>query len=186
MNARRNIGSLGIALAGVTLLASTAYAAVVTGTSGDDNLHGTAGNDTIRGLAGDDRINGRRGSDEISGGPGNDRLWDYTGVGSVDPIDTSPDTFRGGPGRDTLFVGHNDTVRAGRGNDHVWAFYVGEGDLIDCGLGFDVLHLHEDLHGPFVTQAVASRDRIGGDLRRPGAQGGVARRDERPRLARRS
>ncbi|HEU4810577.1 MAG TPA: hypothetical protein VFT00_00415 [Nocardioides sp.] len=147
MSTRRNIGSLGVALAGVTLLASTAYAAVVTGTSGDDTLHGTAGNDTIRGLAGDDRINGRRGSDVISGGPGADRLWDYTGVGSGDTIDISADTFRGGRGPDTLFVGHNDTVHAGPGNDHVWAFYVGEGDVIDCGLGVDVLHLHEDLHG---------------------------------------
>ncbi|MCW2766615.1 MAG: Hemolysin-type calcium-binding region [Nocardioides sp.] len=134
-------------LAALALTIPTAYAADIPGTSGDDVLHGTRGDDTIRGGAGNDVIDGRRGHDVLDGGSGDDRLSDYKGVGSGDPIDTTRDVFRGGPGRDTLSVGHNDVVHAGPGADQVWAYYVGEGDLIDCGAGADVLHLHEDLHG---------------------------------------
>jgi RTX calcium-binding nonapeptide repeat (4 copies) len=80
---------------------------------------------------------------DVTGTAGDDHL----GVATGGPLDVTRDVYRGGPGRDTLYVGRNDVVRAGGGRDQVWAYYVGEGDLVDCGAGRDVLHLHEDLHG---------------------------------------
>jgi Ca2+-binding RTX toxin-like protein len=117
----------------------------ITGTPGDDYLHGTHGDDVIFGRQGDDHIRGWTGSDIIDGGYGNDVLRDWTGVGTGVEIDDSRDVFRGGPGNDSLYVGHHDRVMAGVGDDTVWAYYVGEGDLIDCGPGADVLHLHQDI-----------------------------------------
>jgi Ca2+-binding RTX toxin-like protein len=118
----------------------------ITGTSGDDDIKGTNGPDVIRGLAGDDHIDGRKGHDVLIGGAGNDTITDYLGIaGQKD--DKAVDTFRGGPGDDTLFVGHGDTVWGGSGNDTINGFYLGEGDLIHCGLGKDVLIVNEDLHG---------------------------------------
>ena len=147
MNTRRSLGSISTVLAALTLVTATAYAADVTGTAGDDHLDGTASADTLRGLAGDDHLDGRRGPDRLFGGAGSDELTDHLGVATGGPLDVTRDVYRGGPGRDTLYVGRNDDVRAGGGRDHVWAYYVGEGDLVDCGAGRDVLHLHEDLHG---------------------------------------
>lgn len=137
---------LSSALAGVlsVLALSTTY---VEGTPGDDHLHGTHGDDVIRGHQGDDVIRGWRGSDVLDGGLGNDVLREWNGVGAGVPIDDSRDVFRGGPGRDTLYVGHHDVVTAGVGDDDVWAYYIDDTDFVDCGAGDDVLHLHQDLTG---------------------------------------
>jgi Ca2+-binding RTX toxin-like protein len=138
------------AVATATALTTTAsYAALredITGTSAADDLKGTKGADVIRGLAGDDEIDGRKGPDVLVGGAGDDTITDWLGIaGQKD--DGAVDTFRGGPGDDTLFVGHGDTVWGGDGNDRINGFYLGEGDLIHCGLGKDVLVVNEDLHG---------------------------------------
>jgi Ca2+-binding RTX toxin-like protein len=118
----------------------------IEGTAGDDRLHGTRHDDVIYGYRGDDRIRAGRGSDVLDGGRGDDVLRAYVG-GQGRPIDPGNDVFRGGPGRDRLYVSHGDRVRAGPGNDHVWAYYLDEDtDFIDCGAGFDVLHLHQNLH----------------------------------------
>jgi Ca2+-binding RTX toxin-like protein len=119
----------------------------VDGTAGDDHLHGTHGDDVVRGHPGDDHLRGWTGSDVLIGGFGNDVLREWTGVGAGVPIDDSRDVFRGGPGGDTLYVGHHDVVTAGNGDDEVWAYYVDDTDVIDCGPGDDVLHLHQDLTG---------------------------------------
>jgi Ca2+-binding RTX toxin-like protein len=147
MNTRRSLGSITTVLAALTLVTATAYAADMTGTAGNDHLTGTASADTLRGLAGDDHLDGRRGPDRLVGGTGNDEIVDYLGIATGGPLSLTRDVYRGGPGRDTLHVGRNDVVHAGGGRDHVWAYYVGEGDLVDCGAGSDTLHLHEDLHG---------------------------------------
>jgi Ca2+-binding RTX toxin-like protein len=134
-------------VAGLAALALASPSTPIEGTPGNDYLHGTRGDDVIIGRQGDDHIRGWTGSDIIDGGYGNDVLRDWSGVGTGNDIDQSPDVFRGGPGNDTLYVGHNDRVLAGVGDDTVWAYYVGEGDLIDCGPGDDVLHLHQDING---------------------------------------
>ena len=63
------------------------------------------------------------------------------------PDDGAVDTFRGGAGNDRLYVGHGDTVRAGLGDDKVFGYYLGDGDVVDCGEGSDVLTVNQDLHG---------------------------------------
>jgi len=118
----------------------------IEGTAGADRLPGTRYDDVIFGYRGDDRILGRRGSDVLDGGRGDDVLRAYVG-GQGKGVDPHPDVFRGGPGNDRLYVSHGDRVKAGPGDDHVWAYYLDEDtDSIDCGAGFDVLHLHQNLH----------------------------------------
>jgi Ca2+-binding RTX toxin-like protein len=58
---------------GVTIMA------IITGTTGNDNLGGTTGDDDIIGLAGNDTISAGNGNDNISGGEGNDLLYGGTG-----------------------------------------------------------------------------------------------------------
>jgi Ca2+-binding RTX toxin-like protein len=118
----------------------------VTGTTSADDLEGTNGDDVIRGLGGNDAIDGRKGHDVLVGGAGDDAITDWLGIaGQKD--DGAVDTFRGGPGNDLLYVGPGDTVWAGTGDDRVHGYYLGEGDLVHCGLGKDVLVVNEDLHG---------------------------------------
>src|SRR3954452_3258911 len=45
------------------LLATTAYAAVITGTPGNDRIHGHVEGDQISAFTGDDRVHGRAGDD---------------------------------------------------------------------------------------------------------------------------
>jgi Ca2+-binding RTX toxin-like protein len=132
---------------GLAALALASASTPIVGISGHDYLHGTHSDDVILGRQGDDHIRGWTGSDRIDGGYGNDVLREWQGVGMGAEIDQSRDVFRGGPGNDTLYVGHNDHVDAGVGDDTVWAYYIGSGDLIDCGAGDDVLHLHQDING---------------------------------------
>ena len=49
--------------------------AIITGTSGDDELRGGPGADRIEGLAGDDVLAGRGGDDILIGGNGIDTMW---------------------------------------------------------------------------------------------------------------
>lgn len=64
------------------------------GGAGPDKLVGGEGNDKLSGRGGDDMIFGGPGSDELLGGPGNDVL-------RGGPLDT----FRGGPGHNTVIRG---------------------------------------------------------------------------------
>ena len=109
-----------------------------------DHLTGTSGDDVLIGTRLDDVIDGRRGRDLIRGGRGADTIT----AGLVqERTDFEPDRAFGGLGPDAIRVGPGDVVRAGWGDDEVWAYYVGEGDAVDCGPGEDVLHLHEDIGG---------------------------------------
>ena len=149
MRTVRLLAAVLVTIATVLTAGAASYAAQrdeITGTEGADDLKGTNGEDVIRGLGGDDAIDGRKGHDVLVGGAGNDQITDWLGIAGQ-PDDGAVDTFRGGPGDDTLFVGHGDTVWAGAGNDRINGFYLDEGDLVHCGLGKDVLVVNDDLRG---------------------------------------
>lgn len=99
--------------AGVTavMLVSSAAAATIGGTSGDDHLVGTRSADVINAYAGDDWINPRAGSDLVYGGPGGDTIL----VSFFHA--NEPDRVFAGPGDDTVRAGEDDKIVLGRGND---------------------------------------------------------------------
>lgn len=158
----RTLGILGTALAAGSLvlgLHASAYAATITGTSGNDVLHGTSGADTIKARAGDDTVYGGPGADTIFGDRGRDTL--YGGRGADEIVDaTSPgrDHLYGGPGNDRIIANYRDQVRAGSGDDHVYAYYTSPGMRIDCGKGRDVL-VFNDPH-PGVTVVGCEKVRV--------------------------
>lgn len=82
------------------------------GGAGNDKLIGGGGNDTLKGLEGNDSLNGGDGNDILDGGNGND--WLNGGAGN--------DTLTGGSGDDTLISIDNFTT-----------------DILDPGLGYDIL-----------------------------------------------
>jgi hypothetical protein len=144
-----------LAVAGL-VLASSALAAVIEGTPGDDRLRGTmeadvirafggndfvnarAGNDLVRAGTGDDAVQGDNGSDMAFGGGGNDRI----NVGNADDVawgGSGDDGLGGGNGPDALHGGTgNDRVAGGNGDDRLWG---GPGaDRLFGGNGDDTLH----------------------------------------------
>ena len=84
----------------------------IVGTPGDDVLEGTEGHDKIIGAGGDDIIFGRAGNDILNGNDGNDEL-------------------HGGTGQDTLFGGAGNDFLEGGDDDDL--------DLLNGGIGDDVL-----------------------------------------------
>ena len=96
------------------------------GRGGDDLLRGEEGHDTLIDLAGDDVLRGGLGDDEAFGGPGYDILLDYAGE----------DEFSGGAGDDVIAVPgfgpgppglplEPDAISCGPGRDRVVARKVG-------------------------------------------------------------
>jgi Tol biopolymer transport system component len=82
---------------------------IIYGRGGNDEIDGGTGNDTIYGGGGNDEIDGGQGKDLIKGGYGNDILVEKDGRGrgfggpgkdKVRIKDSSPDSFKGGPGTD--------------------------------------------------------------------------------------
>jgi Ca2+-binding RTX toxin-like protein len=94
---------------------------VLFGRGGDDALTGADGNDQIEGHEGNDTIRGNAGSDQLDGGEGNDGI--YT--------------------KHSTTVAGNATIRAGAGNDLVYAQFDGQpgagygSDTIEMGEGDD-------------------------------------------------
>src|SRR5215210_7819115 len=119
--------TLVIALATVLLavFAGVAYAAVISGTSGNDTLVGTAKSDVILGGKGDDELHGRGQSDDLRGGPGDDTIYGEAGA----------DVLRGQEGDDNLYGGPDGTQNADKDVDEYW-----------CGSGYDVVHLEKGEH----------------------------------------
>ncbi|MGH9925773.1 MAG: calcium-binding protein, partial [Nitrososphaeraceae archaeon] len=81
---------------------SSAFAAALSGTNGDDTLRGTNNSDTIYGYNGNDKIYGYAGNDQLFGGRGDDLVKGDDGDDYVD----------GGQGGNTLY--------GGEGNDYIY------------------------------------------------------------------
>ena len=92
--------AVAVAVVVVGLVAASAWAANIVGTSGNDTLRGTAKADKIAGGAGNDKLYGLAGNDALSGGPGNDLLVGGAGA----------DRLNCGPGRDTAIADKADKV----------------------------------------------------------------------------
>lgn len=82
-------------LTNINKVRGTAFADVLNGGPGDDDLVGFLGNDVINGGAGNDILNGGGGADTLNGGAGNDTV---NGFGGNDTIiaSTGNDTIDGG------------------------------------------------------------------------------------------
>jgi hypothetical protein len=157
-----------LALLGAALALSAGAGLALTIDCPGSTCQGTNDNDTLRGTAVRDVITGYGGADTISGRGDNDNLQ---GDDQSDPALDGADRLSGGAGTD-LLVGHGgadvliggrdgdtinaqefqtlghppgkDTVRAGRGNDTIYAT-DGVKDAIDCGPGVDYVLFDRDL-----------------------------------------
>ncbi len=122
VNVNVSTGNDGTSSTGPTLGGiSEADAAMLSGTSGNDDLTGTINRDFFLGKEGDDTLSGGDGKDVMNGGTGNDTI--YGG--------RHGDNLIGGEqGQDNLYGGSGDDVLTGLSND--------EGatpDILDCGAG---------------------------------------------------
>ena len=102
-------------------------------------LIGMGGNDTLTGGDGREILNGKGGNDTISGGGGNDTLNGGDGNDTLNGGNGS-DVLDGGNGSDWLNGGaDSDTISGGGGDDTLISIDGGTSDLLDPGLGFDIL-----------------------------------------------
>jgi hypothetical protein len=103
----------GALLASLLLLAGTAAAARIVGTSGNDVLAGTARADTIHGREGRDQLTGGVGTDFLHGGPGRDLIDGGVGDDRIAAqYDGARDSVRCGPGADVVNADLLDAVAA--------------------------------------------------------------------------
>jgi Ca2+-binding RTX toxin-like protein len=111
------VGTVGVL---VFIAAGVAFAMVITGTNGPDNITGTNETDTIAASADSDLVNGRFGADVIFG-------------------DRGDDTLNGGPGRDHVESGTGSDVARGNEGDGDWISVVDNdtNDFVSGGLGTD-------------------------------------------------
>ena len=139
-----------------------AFAAIVQGTPGADDLAGGSAPDTLLGGTGKDSLDGRGGDDLLRGEEGDDTLIDLAGD-DVLRGGLGDDTFGGNPGDDEVFGGSgNDLILDDSGVDHlsgggddviaIPGFGPGppglpfESDTISCGPGKDRVVAHEADH----------------------------------------
>jgi Ca2+-binding RTX toxin-like protein len=144
--------------AGVALAAEVACSGgACTGTRNQDSITGTDTTDEILALGGKDFMDVRGGADEVHGSEGGDRLFgdnkndraldgpdEVYGGASIDDLFGlgGSDLLDGGPDDDFIFaqefspVVGTDTVRAGEGDDEIFAD-DGASDSISCGAGRD-------------------------------------------------
>ena len=120
------------------VLAPGAFAATLSGTSGNDELRGTPRADLISARAGNDVVWSLRGADDVHGGLGADRI--ETGYGD--------DWAFGGLGDDQVF--------GGPGDDHLSG--AGDGDGIYRSADVDVIY-----GGPGRDYVIAADKIYGGD-----------------------
>jgi Ca2+-binding RTX toxin-like protein len=109
----------------------------MTGTSGDDELIGTTGDDVICGDDGSDIIDGLGGNDTLLAGAGNDTLYGREGS-DILAGGEGTDLLIGGDGKDRLAGDlEKDVMRAGAGDDYLFAWDRAGGDRLVCGTGTD-------------------------------------------------
>jgi len=106
--------------------------AIISGTTGDDNLFTLSSNDRLLGFEGDDILDASPGlgNNELLGGEGDDELFAgnsdrlFGGEGD-DILDASAGSgsnfLNGGAGNDTIFASSNDTAIGGTGDDTIFA-----------------------------------------------------------------
>lgn len=132
---RKLFTGLVAATALLSVFATVALAATITGDDDPENLRGTNRVDTITANGGNDRIDARRGSDTIDAGTGDDRVYARQGADQVDGGEGNDvmhggignDTQRGGPGDDLIYAGlGRDVTYGGEGNDTLWALARGD------------------------------------------------------------
>ena len=152
---RRLSPAAAIAVACSGLLATSAFAAHIVGTPGNDRIRGTAKADVIQAREGDDRVFARRGSDQVDLGPGADRAFGDRGDDSIFGGAPGPRTGSGATAGDDTLRGDlddvgdlvsQDVLHGGRGDDKL---YGGDGrdrlfgwlgnDLLEGGRGADRL-----------------------------------------------
>jgi Ca2+-binding RTX toxin-like protein len=108
--------------ASLVLPITAAFAATLSGTSGNNVIKGTSYRDTIYGYGGDDIIYGYGSSDKIYGGRGNDVVYGGRGndyIQDLSGYDT--DYLYGGPGADEIRCkGYQCHVYGEGGNDRIY------------------------------------------------------------------
>lgn len=96
---------------GMTGISGSAYADVIIGNNGNDQMSGVSGDDYLSGYDGNDTLDGGDENDMMFGGAGND--WLNAGVGD--------DRLDGGDGDDELIAGlGTDTIFGGSGYDRLY------------------------------------------------------------------
>ena len=96
----KRLGLAGIFMVALISLAGVAYAKIVSGTNGADNLTGTAEagqNDELYGGRRTDTVDGGTGNDTLRGGPGDD----------MHAADGQDDDIYRGPGDGRVFYDHD-------------------------------------------------------------------------------
>jgi len=125
-----------LAAGSLALVGGSAFAAVVRGTPGADELAGGNAPDTLLGGPGKDSLDGRGADDLLRGEEGHDTLIDLAG----------DDEVFGGPGNDILLnYAGEDEFSGGAGDDVIAVPGFGPGppglplepDAISCGPGRD-------------------------------------------------
>jgi Ca2+-binding RTX toxin-like protein len=124
------IGSYAAVITGTPgndLLVATVRSIII-GDSGDDQIYGSPFDDCIIAEEGDDKVSAGDGNDKISGFDGNDNLKGGSGADTIFG-ENDMDTIVGGPGNDTIDGGagddsikgdaDNDNISGGGGNDRI-------------------------------------------------------------------
>jgi Ca2+-binding RTX toxin-like protein len=124
---RRTILFATLAAGLLAFVGRTAFAAVVQGTPGADDLAGGNAPDTLLGGPGKDSLDGRGGDDPLRGEEGDDTFTDLAG----------DDILRGGLGDDTLGGNPGDDAIAVPGFGPGPPGLPLEPDAISCGPGRD-------------------------------------------------
>jgi Ca2+-binding RTX toxin-like protein len=131
----KNLAVVGLVLVGAVgaVISFMVFAAIISGTPGDDTLTDTAGNDVIRAFAGDDDItvtNG--GNDRVDAGDDDDQIT-ITTAGRAYVV--------GGPGNDVIDAqaGTNHRIFGNDGDDNILIGSAVAGARVDAGNGDDVI-----------------------------------------------
>ena len=119
---------------------------ILSGGTGQDELHGRSGNDTLKGENGNDQLHGGSGDDTVEGNSGNDKGFGNSGDDTLSGGKGS-DTLSGNSGNDILHGDDQDDILLGghgddglNGGNHDDSLVGGSGDdVLSGGYGDDTL-----------------------------------------------